>query len=177
MFSPSTIFGAAHVIGTPSSCQSSRCLHLLTWSLQKAVTRRLTMASLGGDELPLMDPTSTSTPIPEPDMPLDSSAPSALSKLNVFVIVVPVLLATGIVIWGTLVLLGIIQRRRHLRSISAWSSTSDGEKARVSLLKKPVLLDVRLPYTSHASSTERIHVSYLYTCLPHVVDDAPAYIC
>lgn len=134
------------------------------------------MATLGGDELPPMDPTSTNTPIPEPDMSLDSNTPSALSKLNVFVIVVPVLLATGIIIWGTLVLLGIIQRRRHLRSVSAWSSTRGGEKARVSLLKKPVLLDVRLPYTSHASSTERVHVSYIYTCLPHVADYTPAYI-
>lgn len=173
MFSP-TVPGAVHIIGTPSSCQS-------TSSLQEVVTLTLTlicrlkMATLGGDELPPMDPTSTNTPIPEPDMSLDSNTPSALSKLNVFVIVVPVLLATGIIIWGTLVLLGIIQRRRHLRSVSAWSSTRGGEKARVSLLKKPVLLDVRLPYTSHASSTERVHVSYIYTCLPHVADDTSLY--
>ncbi|KAI0090467.1 hypothetical protein BDY19DRAFT_773537 [Irpex rosettiformis] len=88
------------------------------------------------------------------DIPLDPSSPVILpdsntggsTTLNVIAIVAPLVLGTGILIWGFLLFMGVMQRS-HPSSGSAGSHASDREKA--ASLHEPELVEVELLCASY----------------------------
>ena len=91
---------------------------------------------------PSVDPTSSVTLDPSTNLNNGGS-----ETLNIVAIVAPIVLAAGLVIWGFLVLFGVVQCRRHPRSAPSTLHTSRREKARP--LKVPKLFEVQLPCTSN----------------------------
>ena len=126
------------------------------------------MATIGE---PSVDPTSSVTLDPSTNLNNGGS-----ETLKIVAIVAPIVLAAGLVIWGFLVLFGVVQCRRHPRSAPSTLHTSRREKARP--LKVPKLFEVQLPCTSnYVHRKEDVCVSTAFLALFGLIVGSLAFSC
>ncbi|KAI0701067.1 hypothetical protein BC835DRAFT_1411670 [Cytidiella melzeri] len=90
----------------------------------------------------------------------ESSADSGNSTMTTVSIIIPVVLALGVSVWGILILLGIIHHRRlrlDSSSSSQRSRTHYNDIEKVALLCEPQLLEIHLSCEPCGDSIQDIH--------------------